>query len=235
MSGTVFVLPTGLSVVSGTGITTYSGLYTTSTTQFLNRSDLGDQVPNFMALCEEEFNRRFRVPDMEEINTLATTAGDETVALPDEFLQAKELHFVSGSTVYQLQQLSLSELRHKWDYQGATGTPVDYAISGGQIYLGPVPDAAYSLQLTSWQAITPLSLNNETNWVSLNHPSAYLMGILYWAEFYGWNDERAVGIEERWYAIMERVAHHGRKKRISGSPRRLSMDTAGTPFNILTG
>lgn len=233
--GLTIVIPTGTSVVAGTGITTYSGLLTTSTTKFLNRSDLSDQVPNFMALCEEEFNRRFRNPEMEEVTTLTVTSGDETTTLPDDFLQAKELHFISDSQIYRLEELKYSELRAKWDYQGTTGKPQDYAIVGDQLYLGPVPDATYTLNLTYWQTITPLSLDNESNWISLNHPSAYLMGILYWAEFYGWNDERAVGIEERWYAIMERVKNHGVKKRFGGARRARTDIASGTPFNINTG
>lgn len=233
MSGPVFVLPVGSNITVGTGVTTYSGLLTTSTTKFLNRSDLSEQVPNFMALVEEEFNRKLRVLDMEETVDLAVTSGDNAVALPDDFLQAKEVH-VTADPCRLVEQLTQPRLKAKWGCE-QTGKPVDYAIVGGELHLGPIPDQNYTLRLTYWQAVPPLSLDNESNWISLNHPSAYLFGILFWAEFYGWNDERAVGIEERFFGVIDRIQRHGHKKSFGGPRRAVTDIVSGTPFNINTG
>lgn len=234
MSGPqTFVIPVGTGVTVGTGITTYSGLVTSVGT-WLDRSDLGTLVPDFITLVEERANRLLRVPDMEEVESLSTTADDETVTLPTDFLQLKELHFVSSSTVYELQQLSLPKLRHTYDYQATTGKPVDYAIAGDQLYLGPVPDATYSLQLTYWQKITALSSDNETNWLITNHPSYYLYGCLVMAELYGWNDERLPMIKSAWDEVIVEIQDHGKRKRFGGQRRMMSDMANRQTYNITT-
>lgn len=234
MSGPqTFVIPFGgSSVVAGTGITTYSGLVTSVGT-WLERSDLGSLVPDLITLVEERANRLLRVPDMETVASLATTANDETVTLPADFLQLKELHYVSSSTIYELQQLTLPHLRHVYDYQALNALPQNYAVAADQVYLGPVPDAVYSLQLTYWQKIDPLSSANETNWLITNHPSYYLWGCLVYAELYGWNDERLPMIKSAWDEVIAEIQDHGKRKRFGGQRRMVSdMANPGYTYNI---
>lgn len=210
------IIPVGTGATVGTGITTYSGLVSSSQL-WLDRADLGAQVPDFILMVEERLNRILRVPEMEETVTL--TADAERVELPIDFRQARSL-YLNTDPRQELECVSLGTLRTKYAQQ-TTGKPECYAISGSEIVLGPAPDAEYDLILTYYQEIPPLSSGSETNWVSTKHPSIYLRGILLEAEFYGWNDERLPLIKSAQDEAIDELMEQGKKKQYGTAPLRL--------------
>ena len=54
-------------------ISTYSELQTAAA-NWLDRSDLSDRIPEFIALAEARFNRILRIRDMETVSTAISTA-----------------------------------------------------------------------------------------------------------------------------------------------------------------
>lgn len=210
------IIPVGTGAVAGTGITTYSGLVT-SAGLWLERSDLGTMIPDFITMVEERLNRILRVPEMEEEVTLSTTG--ERIDLPTDFRQARAL-YLDTDPRQELECVSLGTLRTKYAVQ-TTGKPEVYAISGSEIVLGPAPDDEYDLILTYYEEIPPLSTDNETNWVSSKHPSIYLRGILLEAEFYGWNDERLPLIKSAQDEAIDELMEQGKRKQYGTAGLRL--------------
>ena len=72
-------------------MTDYSSLKSTIAS-YLGRSDLTTQIPDFIQLAEERLRRDLRTRQMLVVARASTTAGDETVGLPTDFLQMREVH-----------------------------------------------------------------------------------------------------------------------------------------------
>lgn len=168
-------------------ITTYQTLID-AIVETLEDSTVETPAPRFIQLAEARFNRLLFDIDAEATATTSTTAGDNTIAFPTRFRQARALRIGSDPTNV-LKQLSIDDLNAKWA-DASTGQPEDYAISGGQFFLGATPDDEYTVTITYVKGILPLSDSNATNWLLDAHPDLYFYGSLLHAEFYGWNDER---------------------------------------------
>jgi len=76
-------------------ISTFAELKT-ATANWLDRSDLTDRIPEFIALAEARFNRNLRIRDMETVSTaISTVAGTREYNLPTGFVQMKEFHLTT--------------------------------------------------------------------------------------------------------------------------------------------
>jgi hypothetical protein len=207
----VVPISTGTSV--GTGVTTYSGLLAT-VGDWLNRSDLDTKIPDFITLLEARLNRILRVPEMEDVTTLVAAT---TVALPTDFLEARELYLDTDPRQH-LQAVSPSTLRSTYAWT-TTGRPSAYAIEDGAIVLGPSPDSAYNMPLTYYKKIPALSSSAETNWLIVSHPDIYLWGTLVMAEAFIWNDPRVPMWKAAWDEALGELMKHGNRKRYGSMPR----------------
>ena len=68
----------------------------TAAANWLDRSDLTDRIPEFIALTEARFNRILRIRDMETVSTaISTTGGTREYSLPTGFVQMKEFHLTT--------------------------------------------------------------------------------------------------------------------------------------------
>ena len=71
--------------------TSYTTLKSTIA-DYLARSDLTSQIPDFITLAENRLRRDLRIRQMLKYVTTNTVAGDGTVALPSDFLAMRDLH-----------------------------------------------------------------------------------------------------------------------------------------------
>lgn len=168
-------------------IATYSDLQT-SVANWLNRSDLSANIPDFIALAEDRLSGDLKTRAMEAKTTLSTVGGTNTVALPADMLEMRRIQIL-GSYNQPLSYRSPDEL--SIDYaDNRSGQPVVFTVVGSNIELAPIPDGVYSVELTYQQRIPALSVTNTTNWLLTSWPSAYLYGALIAAEPFLKNDER---------------------------------------------
>lgn len=168
-------------------IATYSDLQT-SVANWLNRSDLSANIPDFIALAEDRLSGDLKTRAMEAKTTLSTVGGTNTVSLPADMLEMRRLQIL-GSYNQPLSYRSPDEL--SIDYaDNRSGQPVVFTVVGSNIELAPIPDGVYSVELTYQQRIPALSITNTTNWLLTSWPSAYLYGALIAAEPFLKNDER---------------------------------------------
>ncbi|MFV3416136.1 phage adaptor protein [Pseudomonas nitroreducens] len=168
-------------------IATYSDLQT-SVANWLNRSDLSANIPDFIALAEDRLSGDLKTRAMEAKTTLSTVGGTSTVALPADMLEMRRLQIL-GTYNQPLSYRSPDEL--SIDYaDNRSGQPVVFTVVGSNIELAPIPDGVYSVELTYQQRIPALSASNTTNWLLTAWPSAYLYASLISAEPFLKNDER---------------------------------------------
>lgn len=129
------------------------------------------QLANLIRLAELRLRRKIVTPGREETATLTTTAGTQTVALPSDFTQMQQARIAGDSGAgYPLPQVALDVVE---EYDSA-GKPVVYAIHDSSLVLGPIPDAAYTINLRYIEDLTALTYNSRTNWVLTQHADAYV-------------------------------------------------------------
>lgn len=168
-------------------LTTYSELQT-SIANHLHRDDLTTLIPDFIRLAEDNLTADIVSRSMDVKTNLATVAGTQTVTLPTDMVEMRRLMIVSSYNTV-LKYVSPDQLSA--DYvNNITGVPQVFTIVGQSIELAPIPDSAYTLEITYKQRIPALSDSNTTNWLLTNWPSAYLYGSLIAAVPYIIDDNR---------------------------------------------
>ena len=166
---------------------TYSDLQT-AVANYLARSDLTSQIPDFIRLAEIRLRRELRIRQMLKSVTTSTTGGDDTVQLPSDFLQIRDL-YVDGDPVYPLNYMTPSLFtRNSRSYE--SGKPVDYTILADEFKFAPTPDTGYTLVMLYYSAPAFLSSTNTTNVWTVNAMDCLLYGSLGEAEPYLMNDAR---------------------------------------------
>jgi hypothetical protein len=168
-------------------LTTYSELQT-SVANYLGRSDLTSQIPDFITFAELRLQRQLRIRQMVTSTTLTTVSGTATVTLPSDFLEIRDLYVV-GRPRQVLTYMSPASFSRN-SRADETGKPLDYTINSTTIELAPYPDAAYSLKLLYYKKPVVLSNANTSNEFLVNAPDALLYAALLEAEPYLMNDAR---------------------------------------------
>ncbi len=177
--------------------TSYSELKTT-VANYLARSDLTTQIPDFIRLAEIRLQRDLRTRQMLVVATAPTVGGTSTVGLPPDFLEMRDIH-ISTTPATALTYLSPSAF-----YAGArttdSGKPNDYTVLGSDLQLAPIPDTNYTLQMLYYAKPTALSDTVSSNVFLANYPDALLYASLGEAEPYLMNDARL----QTWAALYDR-------------------------------
>jgi hypothetical protein len=147
------------------------------------RNDLTAEIPNFIALTENQALRDLKLRVSETTVTGTTTSA--TIAVPAGVGRIERLEIVSGGTKYTLNYTSPNGLEV---LSSSIGLPTRYTIENGSIRLIRAPDSAYVYTLFYMPDFTPLSSLVATNWVLTNAPDVYLFGALSQASLYALDD-----------------------------------------------
>ena len=214
-------------------ISTYSELQT-AVGNWLNRTDLTDRIPEFIALAEAQMNRRLRVRQM--VTRAEAALASEFVGVPADLLEPIQLTLeISESDIRFLQYLAPERMLAEKAALGAitAAEPQFYSIVGTQIQLLPQPDQSYTSEFT-YYAKLPALASNSTNWLLSAYPDAYLYGSLVQGAPYLIEDERAVTWGTMFQAALNDIQM---SNRVSGGRARTDLVGAlgrGTS-NINTG
>ena len=158
-------------------IETYDGLIAYVTAHLELDAETVTQLPSIVRKAEYRLNRLVTMPERETSVTLTTEAAVQGVQLPADYRQLRNLRFL-GNYGYTLQQVTLAELHNG---HIGSGQPIVFAVSEGLLELGPVPDAAYSLDLSYIRKIPGLSETNQTNWLLSSNADVYVYAVLWQA------------------------------------------------------
>ncbi len=204
-------------------INSYSTLKT-AVSNWLDRDDLTDRLPEFISLAESTFNRVLRIRAMETTVSDTTPSGSKEDALPTGYLQMREIHLTT-SPVASLAYIT-PEIMYRIRAGSTSGKPNAYTIVGDNILFGPTPDDAYTYSITYYKSFDALSDSTATNWLILNAPDLYLYGTLLQAEPFLMNDERVPLWERGMRQVINDLQEQDDKDRHSGSEMRV-MNTSG--------
>ena len=172
---------------------------------YLARSDLTTQIPEFIRLAEDRLLRDLRIRQMIKVATASTTAGDATVSLPSDFVAMKDLH-LQGNPPQTIKFLSTSNFFRN-AHSSTSGLPNRYTLLGAEFQFAPIPDSSYTLQMVYFYKPEYLSDTNSSNLWLADTPDLLLYAALGEAEPYLMNDERL----NTWASMYDRGVNALRK------------------------
>ena len=179
-------------------ITTYAELKT-AISNWLDRTDLDDRIPEFIQLAEARHRRDFKIRRMETRVTANTIADTEYYSLPDNFTAMRNIQLNTDPKT-PLEYLTPEQM-DRVRGGSTTGKPKAYSIIGNNFQLRPIPDAIYEIEMLYFKYFTSLSDSNTTNDMLTFHPDLYLYGSLVEAEPYLQNDKRI----QTWAGFYDRA------------------------------
>ena len=158
---------------------------------WLNRADLSQQIPDFIALAEGTLNTVIRSTYMVESSTVSVTSASQKVAVPTDMIEPIYIQVTSSasSPLEQVDPEQLIILRRA--RLRSSGVPRFFAVIGRNFEFAPVPATTTSLDVTFYQKIPALSANS-TNWLLTNYPDLYLYASLLHASPFLMDDQRSV-------------------------------------------
>jgi hypothetical protein len=181
--------------------TSYSDLKTT-VANYLGRSDLTAQIPDFIRLAETRMARDLRTRQMLKSATATMTGADARVALPTDFMEVRDL-YILGNPRMPVTYLSPSAFTRD-ARADETGKPFYYTVLASEFLFAPVPDTSYTLQILYYAKPVVLSDSNASNVFLANYYDALLYGSLAEAEPYLVNDARL----QTWISLYDRAINN---------------------------
>jgi len=190
---------------------------------WLDRSDLSDRIPDFIALAETRINRDLRIRPMEVRSTMSTTASKRYFNLPGGYLQMRNIQ-LNTDPIAALEYIT-PEMLDRLYGGSSTGQPKAYTLIGDAIQLAPIPDTVYELEMAFYEKFTPLGAGTSgtvtSNWLSTNAPDVLLYGALLEAEPFIKNDERIPVWLNAYKEAIDKIQKADARDRHSGSQMRV--------------
>lgn len=199
-------------------ISNYSEL-NTAVANWLDRDDLTDRIPEFIALAEARFNRLLRIRAMETKQTASTVASQRNLALPTNFIQMRNLQ-INTSPITSLEYVT-PEMYDRLYGGSDTGTPKAYTILADEIQLGPIPASVQTIEMLFYKKFDALTSSATTNWMITNAPDVYLYGCLLEAEPFIMNDPRVQLWATAFQQAIADIQDQDNRDRHSGSALRV--------------
>jgi|TARA_R110000764_G_scaffold224190_1_gene313285 hypothetical protein len=192
---------------------TYSGLKA-SIANWLNRTDLVNEIPDFIQLVENRIAHEVRIPSIEKTAyVIPDTTGYATI--PNDFLEMKDV-FYNGKP---LNRITLTLLKSQ---TAQSGIPTSFAREANEFVFFPTPtmSATDKLQVTYYYEVEPLTDVAPTNDLLKTVPELYLYGALSEAaRFLNTDDTRW---EMGYQTAFSRVMTHTRTAETAGAANYVS-------------
>lgn len=208
---------------------TYANLQTAVLNWLARPGDalVAPSIPDMIRLFEAEANRVLATRFQESRVTLVGVGGVDTLALPTDYMEARELVLIGPTQRFRMEYAAPAQIDEAFA-NDTTEQPKLFTIEGANIRLRPPPDAAYSFSLDYIASFPALSNTNPSNQLLATYPDAYLFGTLAEATaFIGEDDRIALWIQRR-DATFKSIMTEDQGLRWSGGPLVMKTDT-GNP------
>lgn len=195
-------------------LNTYDDLKS-SVANWLNRTDLTYDIPDFIKLAETRIAHEVRLPTIEKTASMTLNA-QGAVAIPADFLELIDVFYNDKP----LDRISLTQLR---GLNPRSGVPVCFARDGKEIVFFPTPSTQSSdtLVVKYYYRVPNLgyeymgSTLTSTNDLFATIPEMYLFGALSEAAtFLGADNSRW---EQSYQTAFNRAVQHSRSAEIAGA------------------
>lgn len=176
--------------------------------EYLDRADLVDVMPRFVAMAEAKINRRLRDRRMLADVTLTPDA-QGVCALPADYLAAETV--VANTAPPRLIEAAAG--RYAAGYT-SPGTASVYTITGSSLTVRPISSA--TVLLTYFQAVPGIeAAPGQTNWLMAAYPDVYLYAVVFEAATYARDQASAGAAAQLFQDAMEAAAQDNTRARWS--------------------
>ena len=174
----------------------------TAVANFMARSDLTSQIPDFITMAESRMSRELETREQEKRSQATLTAGDEYILLPNDFREVREVK-INASPTRVLSYYSPSALDSMYSSNGQ-GMPEGYSIVGLEMKLRPIPDSAYTTEIVYIGSLPNISAVT-TPTLFIRSPDLYLYGALAEGYAYLLDEARAAQYDQKFTRILEEI------------------------------
>jgi hypothetical protein len=197
-------------------------------------------LPQMLNYAELRIQRDLDLlPSLTSSSSFSTTPGSNQVSIDaNAFVAIKTIGVVSGTQNIQLLPVSTEYLQSVWFDTSAQGTPVCFAMIGGDqstygqtsniIQLGPTPDQAYPIIVRGIQRMQTLYVTTgsgtNTTFISEYYPDLLIMASMVYISGFQRNFGRmsddpqmAVSYESQYQALLEGATVEEARKKFQGS------------------
>jgi hypothetical protein len=174
----------------------------TAVANFMARSDLTSQIPDFITMAESRMSRELETREQEKRSQATLTAGDEYILLPNDFREVREVK-INASPTRVLSYYSPSALDSMYSSNGQ-GMPEGYSIVGLEMKLRPIPDSAYTSEIVYIGSLPNISAVT-TPTLFIRSPDLYLYGALAEGYAYLLDEARAAQYDQKFTRILEEI------------------------------
>jgi hypothetical protein len=179
-------------------LTNYSAFVTT-VENYLARTDLTSVIPDFIQMAQYRMTRDLKTEKMLKVATSASTGGDNTISLPSDFLEVRDIH-IQGNPPIRL-EYQTPDLFFRNGQTTLSGMPHYYTMLGAEFQFAPTFDSTMTVQILYYAQPTFISSSVASNLFLANYPDALLYATLAEAEPYLYNDARTA----TWSALYDRA------------------------------
>lgn len=175
-------------------VLTYDSL-TSTVLQYLERSDdaVVEAIPTFITLCEFEIAQQIKTLGQLQVAESTFTVSNAVIEKPARWRKTVSMNVLNGTTKEPIFLRKYEYLKTYAPTTSTTGLPLYYADYDYDHWIvAPTPDAAYQFEVLYYERISPLSSENQTNWLTQNAPNAMLFGTLLQAMPFLKNDARQI-------------------------------------------
>lgn len=177
-----------------------------------------ERVPTFIQLTEAQFNRTIRHPEMWKNYRVVVSDETENVTLPSDFLTIENVNIVDDVKTALSQQTFWKSGRDGYDLN--RGRPEGFNIASGNLYLSPLPQKEYTLEIMYLAKIPALSDAVTENWLLSKHPDLYLYGALVESGKYAFDEERVALWMQGRDAALGQLLIEAREYKYGNAPMR---------------
>jgi hypothetical protein len=184
-------------------ISTYDELKT-AVANWLNRGDLTDRIPEFIALGEARITRELRRTTVTEPITL--TSGSASISLPATAGELRYLRMNDGVYQFPLEitsPVAVADLLSS--YGNVSGIPKRAAVLEGELYLAPTANDDFTAEISYFEKLVPLSASAPTNDLLTDAPDLYLAAALVEAFLYLEYDERVAIWDAKYTDALDKL------------------------------
>jgi hypothetical protein len=175
-------------------VLTYDSLVET-TLQYLERSDAAtrEQIPTFITMCEFEIAQQIKTLGQMQVVESAMNAGNNVIAKPARWRKTVSFNVVTDTGRQPVFLRKYEYIKSYTPDSDTVGLPLYYGDYDYEHWIvAPTPDQDYLFEVLFYERLSPLSSDNQTNWLTQNAPNAMLFGTLLQAMPFLKNDQRTI-------------------------------------------
>ncbi len=175
-------------------VMTYDSL-TSMVLQYLERKDAAvvNSIPTFISLAEFEIAQVIKTLGQLQVVESTMLEGNPVLQKPARWRKTVSMNVKVNGKKQPVFLRKYEYLKNYWPDSTQTDVPLFYADTDwDHWYISPTPDDDYEFEVLYYERISPLSSENQTNWLTQNAPNAMLFGTLLQAMPFLKNDQRTI-------------------------------------------